>query len=105
MDADELPLPWEIRPRREGDWLKVEQGTKKLKKLLIDAKIPRETRASLPIFTANGQVFWVGGLRQAAWGRVTPETKRIVRLTLRQTLKDIYEDERCVKQKQREEIP
>ena len=105
VDADELPLPWEIRPRREGDWLKVEQGTKKLKKLLIDAKIPRETRASLPIFTANGQIFWVGGLRQAAWGRVTPETKRIVRLTLRQTLKDVYEDERCVKQKQREEIP
>ena len=88
VDADALPLPWEIRLRQHGDWLQVEQGTKKLKKLLIDAKIPREVRASLPIFTAHGQVFWVGGLRQAAWGRVTSKTKRIVRVSLRQASQD-----------------
>lgn len=83
VDADALPDPWEIRPRKAGDFIQVEQGTKKLKKLLIDAKVPREARADIPLFTANGQIFWVGGLRQAAWGRVTPETKRIVRLALR----------------------
>ena len=88
VDADALPLPWEIRLRQHGDWLQVEQGTKKLKKLLIDAKIPREVRASLPIFTAHGQVFWVGGLRQAAWGRATSKTKRIVRVSLRQASQD-----------------
>lgn len=103
VDADVLPLPWEIRPRRDGDWLQVEHGTKKLKNLLIDAKIPRNERTDIPVFTANGQIFWVGGLRQAAWGRVTFETKRIVRLTLHQGLYDGRENEVYVKQQ--EEIP
>lgn len=103
VDADVLPLPWEIRPRQEGDWLQVEQGTKKLKKLFIDAKIPRAARAALPIFTANGQVFWVGGVRQAAWGRVHPGTKRIVRLSLRHAAEDGRNNTRCGAH--REEIP
>lgn len=82
VDAAVLPVPWEIRPRQRGDAITVEQGTKTLKKLLIDRKVPRETRGNIPVFTAGGRVFWVGGVRQAAWGRVSEETKRIARLAL-----------------------
>lgn len=83
VDGDVLPFPWDIRTRRAGDWLYVEQGTKKLKNLFIDAKVTRAVRATLPIFTAQDQIFWVGGLRQAAFGRATSKTKRILRVTLR----------------------
>ncbi|MGP1366172.1 MAG: tRNA lysidine(34) synthetase TilS [Schwartzia sp. (in: firmicutes)] len=84
VDGDALPFPWEIRTRRAGDWLHVEQGTKKLKNLFIDAKVPRAARAAVPLFVAQDRIFWVGGLRQAAFGRVTSKTKRILRVTLRQ---------------------
>jgi tRNA(Ile)-lysidine synthase len=54
-------------------------GRQKVKSLLIDRKIPRELRNRVPIFTAGGEIFWVGGVRRAAVALVTAETRhRIV---------------------------
>ena len=45
-------------------------GRKKIKKLLIDAKIPREERDSVPIFVSHGDIFWAGGVRRSSLGMI-----------------------------------
>ena len=55
------------------------QGSKKLKKFLIDEKIPQEQRIHIPILTTvTGDIIWVYGLRISDSYRVTPETKRVL---------------------------
>lgn len=82
VDAGALPGKWMVRPRRPGDVIEVENGTQKVKKLLIDRKVPRKERGLIPIFTDDDRIFWVGGIRQAALGRVTEDTQRIVCLMM-----------------------
>jgi len=55
------------------------QGSKKLKKFLIDEKIPQEQRIHIPILTTiTGDIIWVYGLRISHSYRVTSETKRVL---------------------------
>ncbi len=82
VDAEALKGTWLVRPRKPGDVIEVENGTQKVKKLLIDRKIPRRERSAIPIFTADDRVFWVGGVRQASFGRVTDGTNQIVCLMM-----------------------
>ncbi len=56
-----------VRSRKNGDFLFPEglDGRKKVQDLLVDAKIPREDRDSIPILTtADGRIVWVLGLRR-----------------------------------------
>ena len=48
----------------------------KLQDLFTNAKIPRERRRELLLATANGEIFWVEGLRMAERFKLTVETKR-----------------------------
>lgn len=76
-DLDALSSPFLVRGRRDGDSFRLENGGRqKVKSLLIDRKIPRGRRDCVPIFTAGGEIFWIGGLRRAAVALVTPETRR-----------------------------
>lgn len=76
-DVDGLMSPVCVRRRRAGDSIRLENGGRqKLKSLLIDRKIPRALRDRVPIFTAGGEIFWVGGVRRAAVALVTEETRR-----------------------------
>ena len=57
---NELAFPLWLRHREDGDVLSYNYGHKKLKKLLIDKKIPMEERESLWVLTDNNhQVLWV----------------------------------------------
>ena len=51
-----------VRRRRTGDRLTLSGGSKTIKRLMIDRKIPRELRDTLPVLTADGQPFAVAGL-------------------------------------------
>lgn len=51
-----------IRPRREGDKIRLSGGTKSVKKLFIDKKIPARQRESIPILEQNGQILSVWGV-------------------------------------------
>lgn len=63
LDALEQKLCW--RTRRPGDWLELPFGRCKLKKLMIDAKVPREQRTALPLLAkAEGsEIYWLPGIR------------------------------------------
>jgi tRNA(Ile)-lysidine synthase len=83
FDADRLPSRLQVRPRRRGDRLTAfGGGERRLKSLLIDAKVPRWERGRLPVVDAEGEIVWVAGLRRAAVAPVTATTERVLELRL-----------------------
>ncbi len=51
-----------VRPRQPGDTIRLNAGTKTLKKLLIDRKIPAAQRSRIPVFADADGVLAVGGI-------------------------------------------
>jgi tRNA(Ile)-lysidine synthase len=83
FDADELPAALVARPRRAGDRVTPFGGhERKLKDLLIDAKVPRWERSRVPVIEAGGQILWVAGLRRGAAAPLTARTRRVLELAL-----------------------
>jgi tRNA(Ile)-lysidine synthase len=83
FDADPLPSRLLVRPRRRGDRLAAfGGGERRLKSLLIDAKIPRWERGRVPVIEADGEIVWVAGLRRAATAPVMATTRRVLELRL-----------------------
>lgn len=67
IEPDMLPLV--VRTRKAGDRMSWHglNGTRKLKDLFIDEKIPKDKRDSWPVITdAAGRVLWLPGLRKAS---------------------------------------
>ena len=55
-------MPLRVRNRRAGDRI----GSVKVKKLMIDAKIPVDKRSDWPLLTnGDGEIIWVLGLKQS----------------------------------------
>jgi len=66
LPAD-IALPLVVRPVQPGDRLAGERGTVRVKRLLVDRKVPRHTRPSIPVvLDAEGNLLWVVGLRVSA---------------------------------------
>ncbi|MEJ8546181.1 tRNA lysidine(34) synthetase TilS [Brevibacillus borstelensis] len=80
FDADRLPGPLCVRNRKQGDRMPLwgAAGSKKLKELLIDAKVPQKWRDRLPLLTAGDEVVWVPGIRRSAIAPVSERTKRVL---------------------------
>jgi tRNA(Ile)-lysidine synthase len=84
FDAETLPGPLAVRARRSGDRFAPFGGpARKLKDLLIAAKVPRWARDALPIVEAGRELVWVAGVRRGEAAPVTPGTRRVVELRLR----------------------
>ena len=57
---NQLQLPLTIRNKKDGDYIKMSYGNKKVSRLLIDAKITTEQRKTIPlIFDNNNELLWV----------------------------------------------
>ncbi len=78
FDLDRLQLPLTLRQRRDGDRFHPfgMRGTKKLKDLLIDAKIPQQERGRVPVLMNRDEIIWVVGYRTCEQSKIRPETKR-----------------------------
>ena len=70
-----------VRNRRNGDVIKTEAGTKKLKDLFIDSKIPLNKRNRLPLLVCENEVLWVCGLRRSDKYKINTETKRVIKIS------------------------
>ena len=83
FDLDCLQLPLKLRRRRDGDRFQPfgMRGTKKLKDLLIDAKVPRQERERIPILASGEEIIWVVGYRTSERFKIGAETKRCLYLT------------------------
>ena len=63
----DLEFPLLVRGRRAGDRIRLSGGSRKVKKLLLEARIPEGRRAQTPILVdAGGRVLWVPGVARAA---------------------------------------
>ena len=83
FDADALPPTLLIRPRRRGDRMVVPGGEeRRLKTLLITARVPRWERIRVPVVEASGEVLWVAGLRRSATAPITERTRRVLVVSL-----------------------
>lgn len=85
FDADELVYPLTVRSRLPGDTMKVLglNGSKKVKDIFIDAKIPPSLRSRIPIVTdAAGRILWIPGVRRSAVAAVNPRTTSVVHMVL-----------------------
>jgi len=59
-------------------------GTKTVKDMFVDGKLPRRLRDVWPIVASReGELLWVPGFRRAKHGAVTGATSRVVTLTFR----------------------
>ena len=56
------------------------QGSKKVKKLFIDKKIPRGRRSLIPVIAMNNQPVWIVGICLDNSVKVTRNTKKILKL-------------------------
>lgn len=60
FDYRKLKFPIVIRSRKEGDRISLHNlGTKKVKSLLIDGKVPRDLRGTVPIIESGGEVIGI----------------------------------------------
>jgi len=66
FDYDKICLPLQVRSRRPGDRLHpsgLGGKSKKLQDLLVDAKIPRQQRDTVPLLCSGAHILWVMGMR------------------------------------------
>ena len=84
LDYDKIKDTAVWRTRRRGDRISIKEGSRKLKDLFIDEKIPAEKRDSIFLFARGNDVIWVPGLRIGHSYRITEETKRVLRIRLDQ---------------------
>ena len=82
VDLDRVGERLIVRTRRPGDRFEPlgVAGSKKLKDLLIDARVPRAERERTLVVEGRGGIVWVVGLRLAERAKVTPDTRRFARL-------------------------
>ena len=85
LDLDQLNLPLVVRSRRSGDRLEPLglNGSKKVKDMFIDAKMPPSRRDVIPLLVdASGRILWIAGFRRSKHALVGPDTERVLHMKL-----------------------
>lgn len=86
FDCDLLEFPLTVRNRRPGDRMEPLglKGTKKVKDMFIDEKMPSAIRQRAPLVVdAAGRILWIPGLRRSAHALVSERTKRVLLIKVR----------------------
>ncbi len=78
FDYDKIRDTIQIRHRMEGDYLKIAQGKKSLKKYFIDDRIPLEERDRVPLLADGAHILWVCGHRTTEGCKVEDSTQRVL---------------------------
>ena len=73
FDPGSLRFPLELREWRPGDRIRLASGTKKLKKLFVERRVPKPERRRIPVLAErNGIVLWIADVARAAGLEPTP---------------------------------
>lgn len=85
VDAACLVEPLEVRGPRPGDRVRPlgAPGRRKLQDVFVDLRVPARRRGRVPLVVSGGRIVWVAGLLSSEEGRIGPDTKVIVRLSVR----------------------
>ena len=73
-----------IRYRKNGDRIIPIglNGSKKVKDIFIDMKIPKEDRDSIPILEFDNNISWIVGIKQSNLYKVTKDTKKVLKISI-----------------------
>ncbi|MGI6225766.1 MAG: tRNA lysidine(34) synthetase TilS [Peptococcales bacterium] len=84
LDGDRITSPLTVRQRKPGDRLRPLglDGTKKLKDLFIDRKIPKDERNHIPVVCFKDEIIWLPGITINENYKVTFSTKCYLKLEL-----------------------
>tara|TARA_B100000029_G_scaffold302939_1_gene295754 strand:+ start:5107 stop:6573 length:1467 start_codon:yes stop_codon:yes gene_type:complete len=90
LDNDSLQQEIVFRTRREGDRFHPRHsiGSKKLKKYLIDMKIPKVQRDSIPLLATGSEIIWIVGHEYSHNYQVTENTKKMLKISLNELKTD-----------------
>lgn len=82
IDADAVCGSLRVRCRCPGDAMIPlgMQSFKKLKELMIDQKIPRDSRDAIPVICDSEKIVWLAGIRMDERVRVKPETEKLIEI-------------------------
>lgn len=83
LDMRDIRFPLNLRPRRAGDYfypLGMGGKKKKLKRFLVDVKMPVPEKERLLILEQDGKVIWVVGSRIDERFRVRPDTREVLEI-------------------------
>jgi tRNA(Ile)-lysidine synthase len=80
FDAGAVDFPLVVRSRQRGDRIRPwgGEGSRKVGRLLIDAKIPRRDRPLVPLLVKDDRVLWVAGLQRSDAAPVGPATRQVL---------------------------
>ena len=68
LNSEEIKLPFHVRTRKNGDYMIIKNmtGRKKINDILIDSKISKDKRDSIPIVTDDsGEIIWIPGIKKS----------------------------------------
>ena len=68
LNSKDISLPLIIRNKKDGDSIKVKNlnGSKKIKNIFIDEKLPKEERNFYPVLTdSKGIILWIPGIKKS----------------------------------------
>lgn len=92
FDYDKITTALLLRPGKEGDYFTIDGAlhTQSLRRYLINEKIPKEIRDSLPVLADESHVLWVPGYRTSFGFRVEEDTKRVLEVHFEDNRKTDY---------------
>ncbi|MGL5756744.1 MAG: tRNA lysidine(34) synthetase TilS, partial [Paraclostridium sp.] len=83
FDLDKFKGGIFVRNRKSGDKIKLAAGSKKLKSLFIDLKIPRENRSRIPVVVDDNEVVCVGDYKISENYKIDANTKEVLKITFK----------------------
>jgi tRNA(Ile)-lysidine synthase len=85
LDADKVRYPLRVGTFSPGDRFVPlgMKGHKKIKDFFVDCKVPAAERRTTPIVFSEDIPVWICGYRMDERFKVTPETKKILKITLK----------------------
>jgi tRNA(Ile)-lysidine synthetase-like protein len=84
LDADLVQLPLTVGSRKPGDRMRALglMQPKRLQDILVDARVPRHLRDTLPLVSDGEEIVWIPGVTIAQSKRVTPATRHQLHLEI-----------------------
>lgn len=89
FDYDKIKEGITIRGKEDGDKIIPlgMRGSKKLKNIFIDSKIPKEERAKIPLVCFDNNIAWIVGLKVSDDFKVNKQTKNIIKLNFKERIR------------------
>lgn len=84
FDYDKIKGNIRIRSRKSGDTIVPlgMNGTKKIKNIFIDLKVPREDRDNIPLICFNNEVAWIVGYMISEKFKIDKKSKNILKINV-----------------------